>query len=303
MILDWIGFNIFIILILVLDLVVFRKKAHEVTLKETLAWSSFWIGLALLFAVYVYFRMGQESAVNFLTGYVIEKTLSVDNLFVFLVLFSFFRVPENAMHKVLFWGVLGAIVMRAIFILVGITLVQKFHFFIYILGAFLLFTGIRFLSTKEKKIDPQKNFVYRLLLRYLPITHEYDDTRFFVVRNHRLLATPLFLVLVMIELTDVVFAVDSIPAILAITLDPFIVYTSNIFAIIGLRTLFFALAGLIKLFTFLHYGIAVILIFVGAKMIVSEWIKISPLITLSVVILILAISIGISVFFSRKEPK
>lgn len=303
MIAAWIFFNIIVLSILAIDLFVFHKKAHAVTYKEAFIWSCVWILLAFAFNVYIYFFMGKEHAINFLTGYLIEKSLSVDNLFVFLMIFEYFQTPETSLHKVLFWGILGAIVTRALFILLGITLVQKFHSIIYIFGIFLIITGLRLIFKKTEKIDPEKNWLLKLSRFFMPVTQDYQEDHFFVKKNGRLFTTPLWIVLLSIETTDVIFALDSIPAILAITYDPFIVYTSNIFAILGLRALFFLLAKSLRLFHYLHYGISAVLIFVGIKMLLSGMLKISPLIALSVVFGVIALTIIGSVIFKNKIQK
>ncbi len=292
--LPWVLFTLFIAVMLAIDLGVFNRKAHEVSVKEALAWSGVWVALALAFNVGVYFWKGPEVAVQFFTGYIVEKSLSVDNIFVFLQVFAFFGVPAIYQHKILFWGVLGAIVMRAVFILVGVTLITKFHWIIYVFGAFLLITGAKMAFSKQKEIHPEKNPVIKLLKRFIPLSHDYEDGRFFVKRNGMILATPLALVLIVIETTDVIFAVDSIPAILAITTDPFIVYSSNLFAIMGLRALFFAVAGVIKKFHYIHYGLAAVLAFVGIKMIISDFYKVPSLAALAVIAIILAVSMAAS---------
>ncbi|KPK99298.1 MAG: hypothetical protein AMJ91_08295, partial [candidate division Zixibacteria bacterium SM23_73_3] len=284
-----------------LDLGVFHRKAHVIKIKEALAWSAFWITLALLFNLGIYFWRGPETALEFLTGYLIEKSLSLDNLFVFLLIFSYFRVPSLYQHKVLFWGIIGALIMRAVFIFTGIALVQKFHWVIYIFGAFLILSGIKMGLQKGKEIHPERNPVLRLFRRFMPVTDGYEDSKFFIKRAGRYLATPLFIVLLVVETTDVIFAVDSIPAILAITLDPFIVYTSNVFAILGLRALYFALAGLMRLFHYLHYGLSAILVFVGVKMLLVDVYKIPVAIALGVVASILLISVIASIIRPRKE--
>ena len=290
----WVIFNLFVLAMLALDLGVFHRKEHEVKFKEAVIWSIVWITLALLFNSGIYFWKGSKPALEFLTGYVIEKSLSVDNIFVFLLIFSYFKVPAQYQHKVLFWGILGALIMRAVFIVAGVTLIQKFHWIIYIFGAFLIFTGIKLWREKKKEIQPERNPVLKLFRKLVPVTEEYQQGKFFVKKDRRRLATPLFVVLLVVETTDLIFAVDSIPAILAITLDPFIVYTSNVFAILGLRALYFALAGLMRLFDYLHYGLAAILIFVGIKMILSDLLKIPVGISLGVVAGILALSIMLS---------
>lgn len=299
-VLSFILFNLFVIAMLAVDLFVFHRKAHEVKLGESVWWTAFWIVLALLFALGIYVWRGPVDGVSFLTGYVIEKSLSVDNIFVFILMFSFFRVDPRYQHKVLFWGILGALVMRAVFIFAGITLIHKFHWVIYLFGAFLIYTGIRMAFHRETEIHPEKNPVLRIFRRFVPVTEDYRDDRFFVRENARRLATPLFIVLLFIETTDIVFAVDSIPAVIAITRNPFIVYTSNVFAILGLRALYFALAGTMKIFRFLHYGLSVILAFIGTKMLISDIYEMPVVIALGVVAGILAISVLASVF---KPPR
>ncbi|MBI4243855.1 MAG: TerC family protein [Planctomycetes bacterium] len=289
----WVFFNIFVLAMLALDLGVFHRKSHEVKIKEALVWSAAWITLALLFNLVIYFWQGRATALEFLTGYLLEKSLSVDNIFVFLLIFSYFRVPTHYQHKVLFWGILGALVMRAIFIALGITLIQKFHWVIYIFGGFLIFTGIKMALEKDKEIHPEKNPVLKLFRKLMPVTQQYEEDKFFIRKDHQLFATPLFIVLLVIETADVIFAVDSIPAVLAVTLDPFIVYTSNVFAILGLRALFFAMAGIMKSFHYLHYGLSAILVFVGSKMVLADIYKIPILISLSVIIILLGLSIPI----------
>ncbi len=298
-ILWWVIFNIFVLAMLALDLGVFHRKAHEVKVKEALVWSFVWIALALLFNVGVYFWQGTQTALEFLTGYLIEKSLSVDNIFVFLLIFSYFRVPFLYQHKVLFWGILGALVMRAIFIATGVTLIQKFHWIIYVFGGFLILTGIKMALQKDMEIHPERNPVLRLFQRFIPVTKDYEDDKFFFKRSGRYFATPLFITLLIVETTDLIFAVDSIPAILAITIDPFIVYTSNVFAILGLRALYFALAGIMQLFHYLHYGLSAILVFVGIKMLLADLYKIPVGISLGVV----AGSLLISAIASIIRPK
>jgi tellurite resistance protein TerC len=296
----WVVFNVFVLGVLALDLGVFHRKAHVIKIREALLWSAFWITLALLFNSGIYFWRGSETALEFLTGYLIEKSLSVDNIFVFLLIFSYFGVPPLYQHKVLFWGILGALIMRAVFIAAGITLIEKFHWTIYIFGAFLILIGVKMALQKERKIRPERNPLLRLFRRWVPVTEDYAEGRFLVKRAGRTLATPLFVVLIVVETTDIIFAVDSIPAILAITLDPFIVYTSNVFAILGLRALYFALAGIMELFHHLHYGLSAVLVFVGIKMLVADLYKIPVSIALSVVAGILLISV-ISSIFDRKR--
>ncbi len=297
----WIGFNIFVLAMLALDLGVFHRKAHEVKIKEALLWSAVWIALALAFNVGVYFWRGPDTALEFLTGYLLEKALSVDNIFVFIMIFAYFRVPALYQHKVLFWGILGALVMRAIFIAAGVTLLQHFHWVIYIFGAFLILTGIKLAMQQDKEVHPEKNPVLRLFRRLMPVMKQYKGDKFLIKRHGRRYATPLLLVLVMVETTDLVFALDSIPAILAITMDPFIVYTSNVFAILGLRALYFALAGIMQMFHYLSYGLATILVFVGVKMMIMDFYKLPIGISLGVVAGILAISVIASLLYPRQN--
>jgi len=297
--LTWVLFNLFVLGMLALDLGVFHRKVKEVKFKEAILWSLVWIVLALIFNLGIYFWKGPQTGLEFLTGYLIEKSLSVDNIFVFLLIFTYFKVPSEYQHKVLFWGILGALVMRALFIATGIALIQKFHWVIYVFGTFLVLTGIKLALEKKKDIHPERNPVLKLFRRIMPVTPEYNQSRFFVRLEGRWFATPLFVVLLVVETTDLIFAVDSIPAILAITQDPFIVYTSNAFAILGLRALYFALAGFMKLFQYLHYGLAAILVFVGVKMILSDLYEISIWISLGVILFILALSVWISILKNR----
>jgi tellurite resistance protein TerC len=259
-----------------------------------------WIALAAIFAVVIFFWHGRTPALEFVTGYVIELSLSVDNLFVFLLIFRFFQVPAIHQHKVLFWGILGALIMRAIFIAAGVTLIQRFHWIIYAFGAFLVYSGIKLFFQNEAEIHPEKNPVLRLFRRWVPVTKDYVDNKFFV-RSPGLYATPLFVVLLVVETTDLLFAVDSIPAILAITRDAFIVYTSNVFAILGLRSMYFALAGMMEMFRYLHYGLSLVLVFVGAKMLVSHYLEIPTPVALAAVAGVLAISVIASMANPRKE--
>jgi tellurite resistance protein TerC len=287
----WIGFNVFVLLMLVLDLGVFHRKSKEISVKEALAWTGIWVFLAFLFNVFVYYQLGEEKAFEFFTGYLIEKSLSVDNIFVIILIFSYFNVPPPYQHKVLFWGILGALVMRVCFILAGIELIHKFHWLIYIFGGFLIVTGIRIITQGDLKLDPEKNPIVKFVRKLFPVTESFEGDKFFVRRNHALWATPLFLVVIMIEATDLVFAVDSIPAILAISDDPFIVYTSNVFAILGLRSLYFALAGIEKYFAYLKYGLCAILVFVGVKMCIVDWYKIPVEISLAFITLTLSLTV------------
>ena len=299
----WAGFLLFVLLMLALDLGVFHRKSHEVKIKEALVWSAVWIGLALIFNVGVWYFIGKEKAIEFLTGYVIEKSLSVDNLFVFIMVFSYFNVDTKYQHKVLFWGILGALIMRAIFIFAGVALIQQFHWIIYIFGAFLIFTGIKMLVQKDEKMEPEKNPLVRLFKRFFPVTDTMHGDRFFVKINAKTVATPLFIVLLIIEFTDLIFAVDSIPAILAISTDTFIIFTSNVFAILGLRALYFALAGIAKLFYYLKYGLSAILVFVGVKMVVAGFFKIPVMYSLLIIVSILTLSILASVIFPKTSKR
>lgn len=296
----WVVFNIFVIAMLVLDLGVFHRRSHEIRIREALLWSAFWIALALLFNVGIYFWRGSVAALEFLTGYLLEKSLSVDNIFVFLMIFTYFRVPYQYQYKVLFWGILGALVMRAGFILLGVTLIQRFHWVIYIMGGFLILTGIKMAMQKDEEIHPERNPVLRLVRRFVSVTENYEGNRFFVKRQGARYATPLFVVVLVVETTDVIFAVDSIPAILAITLDPFIVYTSNVFAILGLRALYFALAGVMRLFHYLPYGLSFILVFVGVKMLLVDLYKIPIGLALGTVAVILTLSVVASILWPPK---
>ncbi len=285
---------------LALDLGVFHRKAHVIKMKEALLLSAFWIALALLFNVGVYFVAGPHKAFEFLTGYLIEKSLSVDNLFVFLLIFNYFKVPHVYQHKALFWGILGAIVLRGVFIAAGVTLIHKFHWVIYIFGVFLVYTGVKLAFEKDKEPEPEKNPVIKFFRRIMPVTDHYEEAKFVIKENGKWVATPLFLVLNVINVTDVIFAMDSIPAVLAITLDPFIVYASNIFAILGLRALYFAIAGVMRLFHHLHYGLSVILAFVGVKMLVADFYHIPIGAALGVIAGVLALSIIASLIWPRK---
>jgi tellurite resistance protein TerC len=295
----WTVFIVTLIGMLALDLGVLHRKAHAVSLREALAWSAVWVALALLFCLGIYLRRGSEPALEFLTGYAIEKSLSVDNIFVFMLIFSYFRVDPRYQHKVLFWGILGALVMRALFISAGVVLIREFHAILYAFGVLLIVAGARMFFRKDEKIRPEKNPVLRLFRRFVPVTKYYEGSRFFVRKNGTLHATPLFIVLLVVETTDVVFAVDSIPAIFAITLDPFIVYTSNVFAMLGLRALYFALGGVMKRFEYLHFGLAAILVFVGVKMLVADIFRIRAVFALGVVAAILLITVAASLL--RRE--
>jgi tellurite resistance protein TerC len=279
----WVAFTAFVVAMLALDLGVFHRKAHAVQLREALAWSAVWIGLALAFNIGVYFWFGADRALEFLTAYLIEESLSVDNLFVFMVIFSYFGVPAALQHRVLFWGIASAIVLRIAFILAGAALLQRFHWVMYLFGAFLVFTGIKLLARRGAEMHPERNPVLRVARRILPTVSEYRGPRFTVVENGRRYATPLLMVLLVIEATDVVFAVDSIPAVFAVTDDPFIVFTSNIFAVLGLRSLYFALAGIMDRFHYLKVGLGLVLAFVGIKMLVADLFKVPILVSLGVI--------------------
>jgi tellurite resistance protein TerC len=289
---------------LALDLGVFHKKAHKIPVKEAVTWTLIWITLAMVFSVFIYFEFGKIKALEFLTGYVIEYSLSVDNIFVFILIFSYFAVKDKYQHRVLFWGIIGALVMRAIFIFAGVALINRFHWIVIIFGAFLVFTGIRMLLHKETEVDPEKNVIVRFFRKFLPVSKEMHGDKLFIRENHKLYATPLFLVLLVIESSDLIFAVDSIPAILAISQDTFIVYTSNIFAILGLRSLYFALAGVMDLFRYLKVGLAFVLTFVGVKMLLDFFhIEIHILLSLGIILGILLISVLASVIIKEKEAE
>jgi len=299
----WIGFTLFVLAMLALDLGVFHRKAHVVGVREALVWTTVWIALALLFNLGVYVWFGAERALEFLTGYVIEKALSVDNIFVFLVVFAVFAVPAALQHRVLFWGILGALIMRAIFIVLGAALLQRFHWVIYLFGAFLVFTGIKLLVQRAGEVHPERNPLFRLFRRWVPSVPDYRGAHFIVVEGGKRYATPLLLVLVAIEATDLVFAVDSIPAIFAITMDPFIVYTSNIFAILGLRALYFALAGMMEKFHYLKVGLSLVLAFVGVKMLLVGVYKIPILVSLGVIVALLAGAVVASLLRPPTTPQ
>jgi tellurite resistance protein TerC len=301
----WIGFSVFILTMLSLDLGLFNRKSHTITYREAWIWSGVWITLALLFAGVVFTYQGSDAGLKFVTGYLIELSLSVDNLFVFLLIFSYFKVPSNYQHRVLFWGVMGALVMRLTMIFVGATLINRFHWIIYIFGAFLVYTGIKMFRQEETDIQPEHNPVVRLVTRFLPITRYYDESRFFTRAGRRRTGTLLLLVLIVVEVTDLVFAVDSIPAIFAITTNTFIVYTSNVFAILGLRSMYFLLAGVVEKFHYLRTGLAIVLTFIGIKMLLTAVdFEIPILISLAVVAFVLASSVVASLLFVKKSgPK
>ena len=298
----WLGFNLFVLAMLALDIVLHRRNP-KMSFRQAVAWTIFWVLLAAGFAGLVYLWHGHSAMLQFITGYVVEESLSVDNLFVFLILFRYFRVPSDSQHKVLLWGVMGALVMRLIFILIGVSLLQRFEFIIYIFGAILVYSGIGLLRSSEPDVDPEKNLVLRLFRRFFPVTENFEGRNFFVKRDAGWMATPLFLSLIVVETTDLIFAVDSIPAILAISRDAFIVYTSNVFAVLGLRSLYFALEHFFSMFRFLHYGLAVILMLIGAKMLASHFYEPSLGITLGVVLGILAVSVVASLAWPEPEAE
>jgi tellurite resistance protein TerC len=299
----WIVFGFIIVTVLAIDLGVLNRRAHKIALKEALTWSGVWISIALIFNVFVYFQFGKVKALEFLTAYVIEYSLSVDNIFVFILIFSFFSVKPQYQHKILFWGILGALIMRAIFIFAGVALINRFHWIVIIFGGFLLISGIKMLFQKEEvAVEPEKNGLVRLFRRFLPVSDTLHGDSLFIRQDKKLYATPLFLVLLVIESTDLIFAVDSIPAVLAISKDTFIVFTSNIFAILGLRSLYFAVSGVMGLFRYLKVGLAIVLSFVGLKMLASYFhIEIPILFSLAIIISILLVSIIASLIIKKKE--
>jgi tellurite resistance protein TerC len=297
----WVGFNVFVLAMLALDLGVFHRKSHVVSFKESITWTAVWVSLALLFNGGVWHFYGSQKALEFFTGYLIEKSLSVDNVFVFALLFSYFAVPAKYQHKVLFCGILGALIMRAIMIALGAALITKFSWIVYVFGVFLILTGIKMVVKREEEIHPERNPVVRWFKKLMPVTADYREDKFFVRENGLRMATPLFVVLLLVELSDLIFAVDSIPAIFAVTTDPFIVYTSNVFAILGLRSLYFALAGVMDKFHYLKIGLGVVLSFVGVKMLLAHTpYKLDTLVSLGVVVIILGISIVVSLLRPRK---
>jgi len=297
----WAGFILFVLAMLALDLGVFHRKAHVVRFKEAAVWSAIWVGLALLFGAGVWWKAGSQPGMEFLTGYLIEKTLSVDNIFIFVVIFSALAIPAIEQHRVLFWGILSALVLRAVMIFAGAAALERFHWLIYVFGAFLVFTGLKlfWMWKRGAQSHPEESFAMRLARRVIPSTNELDGHRFFTKVNGRWLATPLFMALLLVEVTDVVFALDSIPAIFAITRDPFIVFTSNIFAILGLRSLFFLLAGMVEKFSYLKVGLSAVLVFVGLKMALVDAVKVPPAVSLAVIAVLLAGSIAASLIRPR----
>ena len=297
----WIVFNLFVVAMLTLDLKIFNREAHEISVREALVWSGVWIALSLLFGVVIYIWRGSEAGIAFFAGYLIEKSLSVDNIFVFLMIFAYFGVAPKHQRRILTWGILGAIVLRAIFIFAGVALIEAFHWMIYVFGAFLIYTAYRMVTQEDEAIDPSQNPVVRLFKRFFPVSEDHENGKFFIRRAGKLMATPLFITLLMVEVSDIIFAVDSIPAILAVTTDPFLVYSSNILAILGLRALYFALAGIMEMFQYLHYGLASILGFVGAKMLLSGYVHIPTGVALGVVGMILVISVVASIWRARHQ--
>ena len=297
----WGSFGTFVLTMLALDLGVFHRHAHVVRVKEALRWSAVWIGLAFLFNIGVYCWRGTDVALQFLAGYLIEESLSVDNLFVFLMILSYFSVPQVYQYKVLFWGILGALILRGLAIAVGMALLQTFHWVLYIFGGFLIFTGVKMVLQQHEEVHPEHNPVMRLFTRWVPITTAYHAEKFFVTLHGRRFATPLFLVLLMVAVSDIVFALDSIPAVLAVSTDPFIVYSSNVLAIMGLRSLFFALSGLMKLFHYLRYGLAIVLAFIGAKMLLADVYYLPIYVALGVVVGVLLLSVLASLIYPVPE--
>ncbi len=309
----WVLFNLFVLALLALDLGVFHRQKHVVGFREAIGWTLVWVSLAAGFAILIYFfghtmvgsqaRPNSQLSLEFIAGYLIEQSLSVDNLFVFLLIFRYFRVPRSLQHDVLFWGILGALIMRAIFIIAGITLLNRFHWFIYIFGAILIYSGFKLLGQKDAELKPEANLVLQGFRKLFPLTKDFEGSKFFVRRGLVRYATPLAVVLIVVETTDLLFATDSIPAVLAVTREPFIVYTSNVFAILGLRSLYFALAGMIEVFHFLHYGLSLILIFIGVKMLASSYVQVPIGIALGVVAGVLLVSVLLSLLFPKKKYK
>lgn len=297
----WITFNLFVISMIVTDLFVLHRNQKIIGIKQALITSSIWISIALIFNLVILYFYGQEPALDFLAAYLIEESLSIDNLFVFILIFDYFKTPREYHHKALFWGILGAILMRALFIFFGITLVSNFHWVLYIFGAFLIYAAIKMAMPKDELIHPDQNLIVKLIKKFIPTLSHYEEDKFFIKKGAKWWATPLFIVVVTLEITDLIFALDSIPAVMAITLDPFIVYTSNIFAILGLRSLYFALAHLMPLFHFLKYGLAAILAFVGLKMLLQPIIEIPVLYSLSFILVAIVTTMMISLIFPLKE--
>jgi len=299
----WIGFIAFVLAMLALDLGVFHRTPHEVRPKEAGIWVGVWVALALAFAAGLHFAAGKEVALTFLTGYVIEESLSADNIFVMVLIFEYFRVPKSCQHRVLFYGILGALVMRGLFIAAGAALVSNFHWVLYVFGALLVVTGVRMAVKRDEEFDGEQNKIVKLVRRYLPMSHQFKGKHFFTVENGRRIATPLLLVLILVEFTDLIFAIDSIPAIFGVTTDPFLVFTSNIFAVMGLRSLYFLLAAVVDRFHLLKYGLALILTFVGFKMLTERWIDIDIMLSLAIILGVLALSVVASLIWSRPDHK
>jgi tellurite resistance protein TerC len=299
----WLGFAVLLTIMFVLDLGVFNRRSHEIRFREALTWTLVWVGLAFGFDAGIYYYLGPTRALEFFTGYVIEESLSVDNLFVFILIFSYFRVTRAHQPKILKWGIIGALAMRAVFIFVGIELIGRFHWVIYVFGAILVVTGIKMAFGGDEQIEPEKNPLVRLVRRFVPITSRVRDDRFFLRRRGVFAATPLFLALVVVESSDVIFAVDSIPAVLAVTTDPFIVYTSNVFAIMGLRSLYYLLANVMEMFAYLKLGVSFILAYVGAKMLLSDLYPIPTVFSLGIIIGVLTISVLASVMIGRRASQ
>jgi len=297
----WVAFNLFVLIAIALDLGVFHRKAHKISIGEAFAWSAVWIALAAAFGFFVWHWFGETRGIQYFTGYVIEKALSVDNLFVFLVIFKTFQVEDRVQHRVLAWGIIGALIMRGLMILVGAALIARFHWIIEVFGVFLIYTGIHMLWKRDKEVHYEKNPIFRFASTHLRVTRDYRGERFFVREGRQLFATPLFLVLLVVEVTDVTFAADSIPAIFGITQDPFIVYTSNVFAILGLRSLYFLLADLLDYLRYLGIGLAIVLMFVGVKMVIAPWWKVTEIVSLAVVFGILLITAALSLLAGPKK--
>ena len=297
----WILFAVFIVAVLALDLGIINRKAHVIKMKEALLWTSFWVMLAIAFGVGVYYCYGHIKSMEFFTAYLIEYSLSIDNLFVFMLIFRYFGVPHAYEHKALFWGILLALITRAIFIFAGVALINTFSWVMYIFGAFLIYTGVKMALNKQTEVHPDKNIALKLLRYFMPVSKQFSSSKFFIVKRGVRFATPMLVVLLALETTDILFAVDSIPAVLAISKDPFIIYTSNVFAILGLRSLFFAISGLMKLFHLLHYGLAAILTFVGVKMLIEDFFHVPVMASLVVIAAILAVSIVSSIIWPGKE--
>jgi tellurite resistance protein TerC len=301
--LHWIAFNLFVVIAVALDLGVFHRKAHKISMREALLWSSAWIGLAVAFGLVLLYFYGRQPALEFFTGYVVEKALSVDNLFVFLVVFRVFAVKDEYQQRVLGYGILGALILRGAMIATGVALIEHFSWIMYVFGAFIVLVGVHMLIARHEESNPQKNFLVRYFSKHLRLSKEYSGARFFTRQNGQLFATPLFLVLLVVEITDVTFAVDSIPAVFGITRDPFIVFTSNVFAILGLRALYFLLAAVLEKLEYLKVGLALVLIFVGAKMIAEPWLKISVELSLAIVVGMLLLTVLFSLLAKKKEVK